>query len=289
MPTSQDVFRLNDDNLFFYLLIGSHNQRSFYYQVTPSVVQSVAALRLAQNQEELPEVLDSVTYIGPISSELPAPPGLTNPDLLSSEPLITATSSTSVNTSTPYLPAQEPITSKDIPSPGTFIENPTISPHIPLNPSPIVKLRPYCDLNQGEPAWQPILYPEISINIGTTRLRLHLSCDNSFSSNPDLFTTPSSRCRVQVKWPQSTDTQKITSGAVDVEDLSYDTEMEFEHGAACAPTDLHLRQGEDSVSISVRWKDRNENEVRRSGSQASAQPSLLLIRKNNFSVSNWSG
>ncbi|KAL9116797.1 MAG: hypothetical protein Q9187_006674 [Circinaria calcarea] len=236
------------------LIMPAHWSSSTVTQVTPSVSEPVAALRLLQPQEELPEVLDSVTSIGPISSEVPAPPGLMNPDLLLSEPppqaelLTTATSSPTTSTSTLHPPAQEPIISRDIPTPDTFIEPPTIS-HTPLNPSPIATPKPYCDLTQGEPTWQPILYPNISINIGTTRLHLHLSCDTSPSPTPDLFTNPSSRCWVRVKWLQGTETEKINAEAVNVEDLTCDTEMKFEHGAACTPTELHLRRGEDVVSI----------------------------------------
>ena len=96
---------------------------------------------------------------------------------------------------------------------------------------------------------QPIPYPNISINIGTTRLHLHLSCDTKPSPTSDMFANSSSRYWVQVKWLQGTSTENINAEAVNMEDLTYDTEMKFEHGAACTPIALHLRRGEDVVSI----------------------------------------
>ena len=86
-------------------------------------------LRLAQTQEEFLEVLDSVTSIGPISSEVPALSGLTNPDLLLSDPpsqaelLTTATSSPSTSTPQEYY-LKRHLTARHI------SRKPTISPHM---------------------------------------------------------------------------------------------------------------------------------------------------------------
>ena len=48
---------------------------------------------------------------------------------------------------------------------------------------------------------------------------------------------------------QGTDTGNVNSQAINAEGLSYDTEMEFYYGATRTPTELHLRQEEDFVSI----------------------------------------
>ncbi len=69
------------------------------------------------------------------------------------------------------------------------------------------------------------------------------------SHNPDILSNPSSRCLVRVKWLQGAETGNVNSQAIHAEGLSYDTEMEFYHGATCTPTELHLRRGEDFVSI----------------------------------------
>lgn len=67
--------------------------------------------------------------------------------------------------------------------------------------------------------------------------------------NPDTLSNPSSRCLVRVKWLQGAETGNVNSQAIRAEGLSYDTEMEFYHGGTCTPTELHLRRGEDFVSI----------------------------------------
>jgi hypothetical protein len=69
------------------------------------------------------------------------------------------------------------------------------------------------------------------------------------SHNPDVLSNPSSRCLIRVKWPQGAETGNVNSQAIHAEGLSNDTEMEFYHSATCAPTELHLRRGEDFVSI----------------------------------------
>jgi len=241
------------------LIMPSHWSSSTITQVIPSVSESVAALRPAPTQE-LPGMLDSVTSIGPVSSEVPAPSGLTNSDPLLSEPppqaelLINATCSPSTSAYTLHPPAQGPTTPRDIPPPVTFTKPTTTSPHTPLNPSPIATPKPYCELTKGEPTWHQIPYPNMSINIGTTRLHLHLSCDISPSPTPDMFTNPNSRCWVRVKWLQGNETDNINTEAVNVEDLTYDTEMKFEHGAASTPTELHLKRGDDVVSIKYTFK-----------------------------------
>ena len=229
------------------LIMPAHWSSSTITPVNPSVSEPVAALRPAQTQEGLPEVLD-ITKL-----EVPTPTGLTDSDLLSeslpqAELPPTAASSPLTSTSTLHAPAQESITPREILTPDTFIPLLTTS-HTPPNPSPIATPKPSCDLTQGKPTWQPIAYPNISINIGTTRLHLHLSCDTSPSPTPDMFANPSSRCWVRVKWLQGTETENINAEAVNVENLTNDTEMKFEHGAACTPTELHLRRGEDVVSI----------------------------------------
>ena len=69
------------------------------------------------------------------------------------------------------------------------------------------------------------------------------------SFSPDILSNSSSRCLARVKWLQGVETGNVNSQAIDAEGLSYDTEMEFDHGATCTPTELHLRRGEDFVSI----------------------------------------
>ena len=234
------------------LVMPAHWSSSNITQIVPSVSESVATLDLAQTQKQLSEILDSMRSNRPISSEVPVSSRFTNSDPHSFEPssqselLTGAISFPSSSTLIPHSPAQESITPRGLPPPDTPTDPPTTSPHTPLNPSFTATPKPYHDLTQGKPAWSQISYPQLSINIGTTRLHLQLSCDITPRPNPDMLSNP---CWVRVKWLQDTDVENISSQAVNVEDLTYDTEMKFHHGAACAPTELHLRRGEDVVSL----------------------------------------
>lgn len=221
-------------------------------QVLPQVPELVTTLRLALIWEQLPHrVIPSC----PISSEVPASLGFTTPNPLLSEPplqaelLTTAISSISPSTLTLHPRAQEPMTPRELPLRDTSTNTPTASPLLPLSPSSTATPKPHHELTEGEPIRRPISYPNISINIGTTRLNLHFSSDTTPSPNPDMLSNPSSRCLVRVKWLQGTETGNVNSQVIDAEGLSSDTEIEFHHGAACTPTELHLRRGEDSVSI----------------------------------------
>ena len=220
-------------------------------QVLPPFPQSITTLRLALTREQLP---DRFTPNGPISSEGPASLAFTSPDPLLSEPppqveLLTGATSSSISpsTSTFRLLAQEPMTPRELPSRDTSINTPTASPLPPLSPSSTALPKSNHEMTEGEPIRRPISYPNISINVGTTRLNLHLSSDTT--PNPDILSHSSSRCLVRVKWPQGDETGNVNSQAINAEGLSYDTEMEFHHGATCTPTELHLRRGEDFVSI----------------------------------------
>ena len=73
--------------------------------------------------------------------------------------------------------------------------------------------------------------------------------------NPDTLSNPSSRCLVRVKWSQSAETGNVNTQAIHPEGLSYDTEMEFYHGVTCTPTKLHLRRGEEFVSIKYEFDE----------------------------------
>lgn len=117
------------------------------------------------------------------------------------------------------------------------------SPLPPLSPSSTASSKLHQESIEGEPIRRPISYPNISIDIGTTRLSLHLSSDTTASLNPG------SHCLVQVKWLQGAETGIVNTQTINAERLSYDTEMEFYHGATSIPTELHLRRGEDFVSI----------------------------------------
>ena len=187
--------------------------------------------------------------------EVPASLGFTNPDPLLSEPpplaelLTTAISSTSSSTSTFHPPAQETITPREIPPRDKSTKTPTASPLLTLSPSFTATPKLHHELTEGEPIRHTVSYPNISINIGTARLNLHLSSDTALSPNPDILSNPSCRCSMRVKWLQGTETRDIDSQATNAEGLSYDTEWEFHHGTTCAPTEIHLRRGEDFVSI----------------------------------------
>lgn len=191
----------------------------------------------------------------PIFSEGSASLGLTSPDSLLSEvppqgELLTgATSSILASTSTLHSPAQAPMTARELPSRDASTNTPTASSLLPLSPSSTASPKPHHELTEGEPIWRPLSYPNISINVSTTRLNLHLSSDTTASPNPDPVSNPSSRCLVRVKWLQGTETRNVNSQAINAEGLSYDTEIEFCLGATRTPTELHLRRGEDIVSI----------------------------------------
>ena len=160
-----------------------------------------------------------------------------------------STSSISLSTSTVHTPPQEPTNPRELPSRDASTNTHTASPLPAFSPSSTASPKPHHELNEGEPIRHPIPYPNISINLSTTRLNLNLSSDTTVSLNPNIPSNPSSRCSVRVKWLQGTDTGNVSSQAINAEGLSYDTEMEFYHGATRTPTELHLRHGEDFVSI----------------------------------------
>ncbi|KAL9099016.1 MAG: hypothetical protein Q9163_005423 [Psora crenata] len=199
---------------------------------------------------------DRATPECPVSLKGPASLGFTSPNPLLSEPppqgelLAGATSSSSMlpSTSTLYPPAQEPMTPREVPLRDTSTNTPPASLP-PLSSSSTASPTLHHEFTEGEPIRRPMSYPNISINVGTSRLNLHLSSDTIVSRSPDILSNPSSRCLVQVKWLQGAETGNIESQAINVESLSYDTETKFYHGATSIPTELHLRQGEDFVSI----------------------------------------
>ena len=180
---------------------------------------------------------------------MPGPSDLTTLDPLlpkrnsQAEALTATISSDSPSKVNTNLLVQEPTTPRDLPPPDTpnaaFI-------YAPLDNSSATTPRTYHGSAQGEFLRHQILYPNISINIGTSRLQLHLSCDTSSS---DMISNPSSRCSVRVKWLQDTEMEDVNTQEVDVEDLTYDTEMRLHHRANSAPTELCLKRGEDVVSI----------------------------------------
>ncbi|KAL9609458.1 MAG: hypothetical protein Q9167_005787 [Letrouitia subvulpina] len=164
--------------------------------------------------------------------------------------LLTDATSPSIlpSTSTLCPPTQEPMTPREVPSRDTSTNTPTVSLP-PLNPSSTTPPNLHHKLTKGEPFRRPVSYPNISINIGTTGLNLHLSSDTTMSFNPDVLSNPSSRCLVRVKWLQGAESGNVNLQAINAEDLNYDTEMEVYHGATSTPTELHLRRGENFVSI----------------------------------------
>ena len=191
----------------------------------------------------------------PISLEGPAPLGFTSPDPLLSGPpqqaeLLTDATSSSLSPSASTLdpPAQEPMTLRELPSQDTSTNTPTASLP-PLSPSSTASPKIHHELIEGEPIRRPISYPNMSINVGTTGLNLHFSSDTTMSHNPDILSNPSSHCLIRVKWLQGAETGSVNSQAIHAEGLSNDTEMEFYHGVTCTPIELHLRRGEDFVSI----------------------------------------
>ena len=237
------------------LVMPAHWSSSTITQVVPSFSELVTTLWLALIRKQSPEVLDSVIPNRPISLDFPVSSGSTDLESHLFEPppqsklLTTAISSSPPSTLILHSPAQEPITPRDLQPPDISTEPLTTSPQTTLNPSSAATPNSYHDLTQGEPPWRQISYPHISINIGTNRIHLHLSCDTSAFPNLDMLSNPSSHCCVRVKWLQDTDVENINSQAVNVEDPTYDTEMKFQHSAACTPTELHLRRGKDVVSI----------------------------------------
>ena len=222
-------------------------------QVLPPVPSLATTLGLALTREQSP---DRVIPNCPISLGGPASLGFTSPDPLLSEPppqaeLLSGATSSSIlpSTSTLYPPGQEHMTPREPPSRDKSTNTPTASPLPPLSPSSTASPKLHHELTESEPIRRPISYPNISINVGTSRLNLHLSSDTTMSPNPDIVSKPSSRCLVRVKWLQGAGTGNVNSQATNAEGLSDDTEMEFYHGATSTPTELHLRRGEDFVSI----------------------------------------
>ena len=237
------------------LVMPAHWSSSNITQALPSISESVTTVGVTQTQEQLPEILDSVIPNCPISAETPFSLGSTNPDIHSFQPplqseLLTAAMPSSSPSIPPLHPTgQEPASPRDLPPPAISADPLTESPHTPLNHSSPTTPKPFQDLIPGEPIWHQLSYPHISINIGTTRLHLHLSCDVTRSPDPNMLSNPNGDCWVRVKWLQDPDMENVNSQAVNVEDLAYDTEMRLHHGAACTPTELYLRRGEDVVSI----------------------------------------
>ena len=140
------------------------------------------------------------------------------------------------------------MTPRELPSRDTSTNIP-IGSLPPLSPSSTASLTLHHELTEGEPIRRPISYPNISINVGTSRLNLHLSSDTTVSHDPETLSNPNSRCSVRIKWLPGAETGNIDPQAINAEGLSYDTEMEFYHSATSTPTELHLRRGEDFVSI----------------------------------------
>ena len=273
------------------LIMPAHWSFSTISGVQPASSEPMATIRLAQTQEGLVEMHN-------IKSKSPATANLTNADSSLSEPLsqaelVTPAASVQFSTSTSTLHprAQEPVASREIPimsDPLTSLTT-TSPPHTALNLSSIASIpKPYYDLIRDEIIWQSIPYANTSINMGNSRLNLHLSRDISPSSSSPSLSSPSpsspsspssssspscpsskisanaSRrhhhhrlCWVQVKWLTNTATETETKNQkripeaeiINVEDLPYDTEMTFKHGAAYSPTELLLRRGEDIVAI----------------------------------------
>lgn len=192
-------------------------------------------------REQLPDRVIPISSVGPASLGFKPPP--------QAELLTSPTSSNLLSTPTLHAPAQESMNPRELPSRDTSTNIQTASPLPPLSPSSTASPKPHHELTEGEIIRHPISYPNISINVRTTRLNLNLSSDTTVSLNPDIPSNPSSRCLVRVKWLQDTETGNVNSQAINAEGLGYDTEMEFYHGATRTPTELHLRRGEDLVSI----------------------------------------
>lgn len=160
-----------------------------------------------------------------------------------------STSSVLLSTSTLHASAQDPMNPREVTSRDASTNTHTASSVSPLSPSCTASSKSHHELTEGEPIQHPISYPNISINVGITRLNLNLSSDPTVSLNPDVPSSPSSRCLIPVKWLQGTETGNVNSQAIDAEGLSYNIGMEFYHGATRTPTEIHLRRGEDFVSI----------------------------------------
>ncbi|MCJ1462819.1 hypothetical protein MMC07_001422 [Pseudocyphellaria aurata] len=227
--------------------------------VKPSVSESVATLRLTSKKDNSPEEeLNGVIPSSPIS-ENSVSQSFTKTETLSCEtfpelrhpsprPSCSSPSALALRRQ-----AQEPIYPKALSPPDISIRPPKICSQTPLSLSSTTKLQRYEELIQGEPIWRQLSYPNTSIKIGTNRLHMHLSCDTKFLSNLDITSNPDSSCWVQVKWLQETDKEKVCSPIINVEDLAFDDERRLQHGAACTPTELHLRCGVDLVSIKYRF------------------------------------
>ena len=126
---------------------------------------------------------------------------------------------------------------------------PTASSLPPPSPASAASLKKNHEMTAREPIQTPVSYPNISINVGTTNLNLHPSSDTTASLSPHVLSNPGTRCLIRVKWLQGLETENVDSRATNAEDLSYDTEIVFTHDATRTPTELHLRRGDDCVSI----------------------------------------
>lgn len=254
------------------LVVPAHWSSSNITNVIPSVSESMATLRLTPKEEHFPAALDGIVSNRPIP-EVTASSSFTNPEPLMVEtfpqlnPLSPPISSSSTNTLTLHPQAQEPISPRDFPPSDTLKGPSTTRPHIPLSLSSTATLNRHEELTQGEPIWRQISYPNISINISTNRLSLHLSCDTNRSPSPDLRSNLSDSCWVRVQWLQDTEIENNNSQTVNVQALAYDNEMRVHHGGARTPTELYLRLGEDVVSIKYTF-DRPRRESARERAQS---------------------
>ena len=192
----------------------------------------------------------------PISSKGSASLWLTSPDPQLSEPpsqakLLTGATSSSILPSTSALhpPAQESMTPRELSPPSKSTNTPTVSPPPPLTLSSTALPRPHHGLTESEPIRSLILYPNISVNISTSRLDLHFSSDTTAPPSPDTLSNPSSRYSVRVKWLQGVEIRNVGSEATDAGGLGFDTEMEFHHTVTCKSAEVYLKRGDDFVSI----------------------------------------
>lgn len=265
------------------LVMPAHWSPSNITNVVPSVSGSVATLHLTPKEEHFPEALDGIVSNRPIS-EVTASSSFTNPEPLLVEkspqlkPLSPPISSSSTNTLTLHPQAQELISPRDFPPSDTSIGPSMTRPHIPLSLSSTATLNRHEKLTQGESIWRQISHPSISINVSTNRLSLHLSCNTNRSLKPDIRSNPSDSCWVRVQWLQDTDFENNNSQTVNVHDLAYDNEMRVHHGGAFTPTELHLRLGEDVVSIKYTF-DRPRLESAREKAQSPSRQGETLDGK----------
>ena len=240
------------------MLVPAHTQAKHL------TIESLATLYTAQTRGQSVEV--------PISSILDSssPPhdyassSIEIADPSSPQPLRQfGTAVASSSSGTPILPltAQGPASSGDSPPLDASIDFLTPSSQTTSKASSTATQRPYDDLIRDEPDRRQVPYPNISINIGTRRLHLHVSYEFAPAPYPDTVPIPNSHCWVRVKWLQDNDIEAIDSHAVNSEDLAYDAEMKLGNGTTAAPTELHMRRGEDVVSVKYSFGESSEARV----------------------------